>query len=38
MVFVAQLVEDTDKLNLIVSDGIKPASLKVSLAALLLKV
>jgi len=38
MVFVTQLVEDTDKLNLIVSDGIKPASLKVSLAALLLEV
>ncbi len=38
LVFVTQLVEDTNKLNLIVNDGIKPASLKVSLAALLLKV
>ncbi|KJH70220.1 helicase-related protein [Aliterella atlantica] len=36
--FVSQLVQDTDKLNLIAQEGIKPSSLKVSLAALLLRV
>ncbi len=35
--FIAQLVQDTDKLNLIAQDGIKPSSLKVSLVALLLR-
>lgn len=35
--FVTQLVQDTDKLNLITQDGIKPTSLQVSLAAFLLR-
>ncbi len=35
--FVVQLVEDTDKLNLIATEGIKPTSLQISLAALLLR-
>ena len=35
--FLMQLVEDTDKLNLIASEGIKPTSIQVSLAALLLR-
>jgi len=35
--FVMQLVEDTDKLNLIATEGIKPTSMQVSLAALLLR-
>lgn len=35
--FVVSLVQDTDILNLIASEGIKPTSLKVSLAALLLR-
>ncbi|ODH03087.1 helicase [Nostoc sp. KVJ20] len=35
--FVIQLVQDTDKLNLIVFEGIKPTSIQVSLAALLLR-
>lgn len=35
--FVSQLVQDTDKLNLIAQEGIKPSSLKISLAALLLR-
>ncbi|BCL40119.1 helicase-related protein [Nostoc sp. MS1] len=35
--FVIELVQDTDKLNLIFSEGIKPTSIKVSLAAFLLK-
>ncbi|MEH1912450.1 type ISP restriction/modification enzyme [Nostoc sp.] len=33
--FLVQLVQDTDKLNLITNDGIKPTSLRVSLAAIL---
>lgn len=35
--FVTQLVQDTDKLNLIAFEGIKPTHLQVSLAALLLR-
>jgi hypothetical protein len=35
--FLRQLVEDTDKLNLIGGDGIKVTSLKISLAAILLR-
>ena len=35
--FVVQLVQDTDTLNLIADEGIKPTSLQVSLAALLLR-
>lgn len=35
--FVVSLVQDTDTLNLIADEGIKPTSLKVSLAALLLR-
>lgn len=35
--FVMQLVEDTDKLNLIATEGIKPTTMQVSLAALLLR-
>lgn len=35
--FVIQLVQDTDKLNLIAQDGIKPSSLQVSLVALLVR-
>ena len=35
--FVSELVKDTDEKNLILSDGIKPASLSVSLSALLLR-
>lgn len=35
--FVMQLVEDTDKLNLIATEGIKPTSIQVTLAALLLR-
>jgi superfamily II DNA or RNA helicase len=37
-IFLPQLVDDTDKLNLLSGDGIKPISLKVSLAAILLRV
>jgi hypothetical protein len=36
-IFVMQLVEDTDKLNLIATEGIKRTSMQVSLAALLLR-
>ncbi len=35
--FVVSLVQDTDTLNLIADEGIKPTSLQVSLAALLLR-
>ena len=35
--FVAQLVQDTDKLNLIAHEAIKPTHLQFSLAALLLR-
>lgn len=35
--FVSELVEDTNALNLIASEGVKPTSLKVSLAAILLR-
>lgn len=35
--FVTQLVQDTDQLNLIAQEGIKPTSIQVSLAALLLR-
>ncbi len=35
--FVTHLVQDTDKLNLIAQDGIKPSSLQISLVALLLR-
>jgi hypothetical protein len=35
--FIVSLVQDTDILNLIADEGIKPTSLKVSLAALLLR-
>ncbi len=35
--FVIQLVEDTNQLNLIANEGIKPTSLQVSLAAFLLR-
>lgn len=35
--FVTQLVQDTEKLNLITYEGIKPTRLQVSLAALLLR-
>ncbi|AVH74424.1 helicase-related protein [Nostoc sp. 'Lobaria pulmonaria (5183) cyanobiont'] len=35
--FVIQLVEDTDRLNLILDEGIKSTSIKVYLAALLLR-
>ena len=35
--FVAELVKDTDEKNLILSNGIKPASLTISLSALLLR-
>lgn len=35
--FVMQLVQDTDKLNLIASEGIKPTGVQISLAALLLR-
>jgi hypothetical protein len=36
-VFVAELVKDTDEKNLILSDGIKPSALSISLSALLLR-
>lgn len=36
--FLQQLVGDTDKLNLLSGDSIKPTNLKVSLAAILLRV
>jgi hypothetical protein len=36
-IFVSELVRDTDEKNLILSDGIKPVSLSVSLSALLLR-
>jgi Helicase conserved C-terminal domain len=35
--FLAELVKDTDERNLILDEGIKPSSLKISLAALLIK-
>lgn len=35
--FVIELVKDTDEQNLILSDGIKPTSLSVSLSAMLLR-
>jgi hypothetical protein len=35
--FVTELVRDTDETNLILEEGIKPSSLKVSLAAMLLR-
>ncbi|WP_414530760.1 helicase-related protein [Nodularia chucula] len=35
--FVIQLVQDTDKLNLILDEGIKPSSMQFSLAAFLLR-
>lgn len=35
--FVLDLVKDTDEKNLILSDGIKPASLSISLSAMLLR-
>ncbi|NLQ06173.1 helicase-related protein [Cylindrospermopsis raciborskii] len=35
--FAIQLVEDTDKLNLVLEEGIKSTSLEISLAALLLR-
>jgi hypothetical protein len=35
--FVIQLVQDTDKLNLILTEGIKPSSMQISLSALLLR-
>lgn len=35
--FLVQLVQDTDKLNLIANDGIKATSLRVSLAAILMR-
>jgi len=35
--FVSELVKDTDEKNLILSDGIKPRSLSISLSALLLR-
>jgi superfamily II DNA or RNA helicase len=35
--FIVQLVQDTDQLNLIAMDGIKPTSLGVSLAAILIR-
>jgi hypothetical protein len=35
--FVTRLVQDTDELNLIAQEGIKPTSIKISLAALLLR-
>jgi hypothetical protein len=35
--FVIQLVQDADKLNLIATEGIRPTSLQVSLAAFLLR-
>ncbi|MBA3922890.1 MAG: SWF/SNF helicase family protein [Nostocaceae cyanobacterium] len=35
--FIVRLVQDTDILNLIASEGIKPTSLKISIAALLLR-
>ena len=35
--FVIQLVQDTDKLNLILTEGIKPTSMQISLSALLLR-
>ncbi|BDA71700.1 hypothetical protein CAL7716_058660 [Calothrix sp. PCC 7716] len=35
--FLQQLVEDTNKLNLLAGDGIKATSLTVSLAAVLLR-
>lgn len=36
-IFVAELVRDTDEKNLILSDGIKPTALSVSLSAMLLR-
>jgi Helicase conserved C-terminal domain len=35
--FVAELVKDTDEKNLILSDGIKPTALTISLSAMLLR-
>jgi hypothetical protein len=35
--FVTELVKDTDERNLILEEGIKPSSLKISLAAMLLR-
>jgi hypothetical protein len=35
--FVAELVKDTDEKNLILEEGIKPSSLKISLAAMLVR-
>ena len=35
--FLVQLVQDTDKLNLIANERIKPTSLRVSLAAILMR-
>lgn len=37
LTFVAELVKDTDERNLILSDGIKPTTLSVSLSAILLR-
>lgn len=36
--FVAQLVQDTDKLNLIALNSIKPTKLQLSSTALLLRI
>ncbi|WP_417040599.1 helicase-related protein [Cylindrospermopsis raciborskii] len=35
--FIIQLVEDTDRLNLILDEGIKPTSMQISLTAFLLR-
>ena len=37
VIFITELVQDTDRLNLITQDGIKPTAVQVSLAALLLR-
>jgi predicted transport protein len=37
LTFVAELVKDTDEKNLILSDGVKPITLSVSLSAMLLR-
>ena len=37
MEFVTQFIEDTDLLNLLLFDGVKPTTLKLSLSALLLR-
>ena len=35
--FLTQLIEDTDRLNLLLFDGVKPTTLKMSLSALLVR-